>query len=543
MTWIRPMRLLLLTCALLSVLFLSPTRFTFGQADDPLGSDSNALDAFLDGEAAPEDTAEAQQPMTREEQQRLYEEAGQTAEQLMQEQKWPEAMEQYQKILSEINPGDPRALIGMGDCLRAMGANRDALDAYSRVMQSQYGVQFLPIVLLRRGEVYLLEGQYREAVDDLEQAISQDTSNAFGYYLLGKARLRLVITSPGGGRDESGQRDLALALTALTRSIELDPNFGEAYLERGRVLTRLRREDPGMKFAIADLEKATQLLGEGTIASAELGATVWQRANQESSRPGGDSQKIVADLRRAVKSFNAFLRQSELGKKTLPWEKVDPLDYQAESILLQRAQAFVSLANETSGNENRQTLYQAALEDCQALLDSEPGLIEEAQADFNRGQALRMMNDLPGAIAAYTKVIQAVPPQTLMQYMGGEPYLRRGICYFHQGEYEMALQDFQVAANNLLNPFQLEPRAMFWTGLTQAKQGDDENAIRSYTRAIRGDPDYLPAHLNRGLAYYNTGRFDRAIKEFTEVLRRDPDHATARKYRDLARQQSQWMGG
>jgi tetratricopeptide (TPR) repeat protein len=107
----------------------------------------------------------------------------------------------------------------------------------------------------------------------------------------------------------------------------------------------------------------------------------------------------------------------------------------------------------------------------------------------------------------------------------------------------LALQDFEAASNNLANPFQYESRAMFWHGLAEAKLGEQQAAIRSYTRALRGAPDFVLAYLNRGLAYFNVGRYDRAIEDFNQVLRRDPQNASARQYRGLAEQRHQLAGG
>jgi tetratricopeptide (TPR) repeat protein len=503
-------------------------------------------DIFGDSsESMAEGTPDTSQPLTIEERQQQYEAAGGLAEQLIGEQKWSEALEQLNRML-QLNPGDPFAYLGIGTCLRGLGAKEEAIESISRAILNPASAQnpaFLASSYIQRGDLYLETGRYREAVDDLDQAVGLDNSNPNAFFLLGKARLRLVANSPGGGRDESGQRDLGLALSSLNQAIRLRDDFGEAYLERGRVLSLLRREDPSLEFAMEDLQRAVQLMGMGTEASAELASTLLQRANMESSRTDGSSEEIVADLRAAISAMNDFLQTAPLGVKNRPGETVDPLESRPETVLLQRAQAFISLANETSGDPARNELYQAAIRDCEFLLDNDPQLPQEAQARFTVGQALRMMNDLPGAIAAYTQGIEVFPAQTLLQYFGSDPFLRRGICYYHQGEYPLAMQDFEVASNNQFNPFQQEPRAMFWQGLTQSKLGEQEGAIRSYTRAIRGAPDYIPAYLNRGLAYLNAGRYDQAIEDFNQVLRRDPDHASARQYRDMAEQRSQVVDG
>ncbi len=77
---------------------------------------------------------------------------------------------------------------------------------------------------------------------------------------------------------------------------------------------------------------------------------------------------------------------------------------------------------------------------------------------------------------------------------------------------------------------------MLWDGVVAAKQGEYENAVRSYTRSITAAPRYLPAYLNRGLAYMNLGRYDQAIEDFDVILRQDPGNDQALKYRELAQQ-------
>ena len=70
--------------------------------------------------------------------------------------------------------------------------------------------------------------------------------------------------------------------------------------------------------------------------------------------------------------------------------------------------------------------------------------------------------------------------------------------------------------------------------MTHAQRGDQLDAIRAYSRAIRASRDYVPAYLNRGLAYMNVGRNDRAISDFNNVLRRDQENEQARTYREQA---------
>ena len=329
--WVAALPHCVLICALLGFWVLMAPRSASGQAqpaaEDPLNAGVD--DIFGDtGEGLAEGPAEPGQPLTLEERQQQYEVAGKLAEQLLGEQKWSEVLEQLNKML-ELNPGDPFAYLGIGTCLSGLGAKQEAIESLSRAVLNPASAQnpaFLASAYIQRGDLYMQTGRYREAVDDLDQAVSLDNANPNAFFLLGKARLRLVASSPGAGRDESGQRDLGMALSSLNQAIRLREDFGEAYLERGRVLSLLRREDPSLEFAVADLQRAVQLMGKGTEASAELASTLIQRATMESSRPDGSSEQIVSDLRSAIAAMNDFLQKAPFGVKNRPGDTVDPLE-------------------------------------------------------------------------------------------------------------------------------------------------------------------------------------------------------------------------
>ena len=67
----------------------------------------------------------------------------------------------------------------------------------------------------------------------------------------------------------------------------------------------------------------------------------------------------------------------------------------------------------------------------------------------------------------------------------------------------------------------------FQVGSELQDEGRFIEAIAEYDEALRLDPDYINAHSNRGLAYYNLGQHERAIQDFDEALRLDPNFAKA----------------
>jgi tetratricopeptide (TPR) repeat protein len=55
---------------------------------------------------------------------------------------------------------------------------------------------------------------------------------------------------------------------------------------------------------------------------------------------------------------------------------------------------------------------------------------------------------------------------------------------------------------------------------------DYDRAIADYSQAIRLDPKYAVAYINRGISYEAKGDNDRAIADYDQAIRLDPKDAT-----------------
>lgn len=470
-----------------------------------------------------------------------YEAKLQAAEEMRSSGDYQSALTAFKELeqMSGSNPTmkDPRVLFGIAYCHQELGADDLAIGYYSQVLISRQATQvpgLLDAVYINRGKLYIKINRYREAVEDLTDARGANPQSAEAAMLLGAATIRSAITSPGGGRDSGGQQTIDAAITALTEAINIQPDYGEAYLERGRALNLKRNTE----YAVADFESAVQYMGADSVAAAELASAYASRAGQQANRPNADRAKVVRDYRAALNAMDSYLASAQLGNKPAPWDKTDPFDQQVrpERVLLTRADTKIDLGNELEGQERTQ-LYESAIQDAQRIL-SIPDVQDEdlVQGHYVLGVGHRMMGDLSSASESLTTAIQIY---AAAGRRFSEAYLRRGICYFHQGDYHKAKQDFDAAKVNELNPYSLDPRAMFWLGLTQAKMDDHAEAVRSYNRALSTAPRYTVALLNRGLAYLNMGRYDRAIEDFDTVLRQHPGHSEATNYRDLASRRNQ----
>jgi tetratricopeptide (TPR) repeat protein len=64
--------------------------------------------------------------------------------------------------------------------------------------------------------------------------------------------------------------------------------------------------------------------------------------------------------------------------------------------------------------------------------------------------------------------------------------------------------------------------------------GDLDRAISDFSEAIRLDPKYVRARVNRGRAFIEKLEFDEAVADLTEAIRLDPKFAPAFNHRGWA---------
>jgi tetratricopeptide (TPR) repeat protein len=148
---------------------------------------------------------------------------------------------------------------------------------------------------------------------------------------------------------------------------------------------------------------------------------------------------------------------------------------------------------------------------------------DDAGAWFFLGGTYRLENKLDDAIEAYGKSID-------LYSENGDAYLRRGIAWFHKGEYTVALIDFETAAAYSYS----DPRPEFWKGLCLVKIDRPRLAIASFSASIKTDNIYVPAHVNRALAYMQFNDFAAAVLDLSAAIRIEPKNAQLYYYRGIA---------
>ena len=84
------------------------------------------------------------------------------------------------------------------------------------------------------------------------------------------------------------------------------------------------------------------------------------------------------------------------------------------------------------------------------------------------------------------------------------------------------------------NVIELNPTGSHFTfiaysnrGHTYGSQGNLEQAIEDYTRAIELEPNSPLAYSNRGVAYYEQGNLEQAIEDCTRAIELNPNNDQA----------------
>lgn len=101
----------------------------------------------------------------------------------------------------------------------------------------------------------------------------------------------------------------------------------------------------------------------------------------------------------------------------------------------------------------------------------------------------------------------SIPDRTLAQFQKSQPesaedYFNRGIIYFEQGKYDLALANYDQAIEiNSKNA-----KAYYNRGNIYFQQGKNNLALAEFSQAIKANPNHAKAYANRGIVYYQQRR-------------------------------------
>lgn len=397
---------------------------------------------------------------------------------------------------------DPRFLPGYFDRGRAFAKLKYydlALKSLSKAVV--YGRQF-PKVYNERGMVYLEKEEFQDAVDDFLDAVELRPTKAEYLYNLGRAYIKLGSEGRSIGSAKALE-NYETGINFLDRAIEAEEaeniteHRSKIYFERGFGQAEIGRGEK----AVEDLEQAVQFDNSNGEYLERLGYAYLQQGDAE-------------NLAKAIGAFSAIMRIEPPAEDEKDEDTKFP---EIRTILVARAVAFINLATDPEGKAGREANLKAAVRDCEATLAMES---RQPIAFLNRGIALRFLGQDDKALESYSEALRMSPGYA-------EAHFRRGLMWFHAKEYELAMEDFRDGSDS-------DPRPLFWIGLIHSEQGDYDQAIESYTKAIRLNQGYVMAYRNRALAFMRIGQYERAVRDLNGLIRRDGKDAKSYYQRGIA---------
>ena len=235
-------------------------------------------------------------------------------------------------------------------------------------------------------------------------------------------------------------RQIDRAIEAYSRAIELNPNYTDAYNNRG--VSYSDKEEYGL--AIKDFNTAIERCPNNTVFYSNRGATYSDMENYD----------------RAIEDYN----------KAIELEPDFAVAY------YNRGEAYSNKGD-----------YDHALRDYNKAIELNPDYTE---AYSNRGIAYHIKDEVDRAIEDHNKAIELEPNFA-------NTYINRGAAHRKKGDNDRAIVDYNKA-------IELDPNsaiAYYNRGVAYDLKGEVDRAIEDLDKAIELEPDYANAYSYRHIVY------------------------------------------
>ncbi|MBN8660713.1 MAG: tetratricopeptide repeat protein [Candidatus Obscuribacter phosphatis] len=359
-----------------------------------------------------------------------------------------EAKAIYERVLAD-NKGkkDLESVVYLARANRSLGLNKDAVYFLTMAIKLAPNQEDL---YEKRAYCYLALGRWDLAIADLNKLGKEPKPEPMNYAILAYCH--------------RCQRQYKEAVENYTKALELDPEFHQLYLERGRAYHALQDH----KNALNDFEKSIGADKENADAYREKAGVL---LCLQMPKDALEQAKKAISLDPKVKDGYYTLGQANFGSQNYKeaiasMTKVIDADKEADQAFFWRGLAY---------RELRQ--YEEAVKDITAaikLYQNEPKYF------CARGAAQASLHNYQKAIADCTKSIALAPHRT-------HPYLTRGLSYARLGRYQLALKDL----NQAIRQYPKYGDAYYQRSLVYRKLGLRARAKRDLQAAKKygyGDP-------------------------------------------------------
>ena len=362
-----------------------------------------------------------------------------------------------------------------------------------------------PRFLASLGITYQLQGEYNKAAEALDSAISERPTEV-GYIIMWcSAKLA------AGENDQAEERirqlkiskdrlDDYLSLVDFAREKPVEATEVANSLNMAQLYANSRRFD----LAVSECDKATEILGDVSVAPLFLKADIHSAANDEESSIK-TLQEIVAKRPQAMSAWTSLalvrLRESKYDEAIAAAQKANAVDAEAVQPLLIMAESTLNMGSR-----------EEAVDHAQSVLDLRPEPAEAVRAWQIIARARVRDGRMREADEAFQAIKRLQPDSPMVKLMTAQEKLAR-----------KDVVQAELIAREVLEASPCNPRALVILADTLFLQANADQAILTLKQATECEPNYVPAHQALSRMLERIGNFRKAEETCRKALQRQPD--------------------
>lgn len=316
--------------------------------------------------------------------------------------------------------------------------------------------------------------------------------------------------------EQQGKIPEAKAAWAIV--VKAKPRNAQAYAHLGLLEARQERYPQ----AVVDYRKALAIDPTIPKLNLDLGLALFKQSSFQEAVKAFKAELGKNPLRPDVQRLTILVGMSYYGEHeyatAVPYLKdASAADPQSMTLLLTLAHCYLWTKQ-----------FDATMEVYKQILAIDPN---SAEADMIAGEALDEKGDNAGAVQQFEAAVEANPK---------EPNVHFGLAYllWVQKRWDEAIPEFNAELEN--DP--QNSQAMIYLGDTYVQKTQYEEARPILEKAESYKANVALIHLDLGIVRMETGDQDGAIKEFTKTLALEPDNVAAHfrlatLYRGLGRKE------
>jgi tetratricopeptide (TPR) repeat protein len=377
----------------------------------------------------------------------------------------------------------------------AQGNSDEAIVQLSQILEANPRNS---LALISRGMILLKTNHLDQALQDFDQAIELDKENPTAYFGKGSALMQL----------DPPQNEAALE--AFEEAITLNPNYHQAWTNRGLVLANMGKTIE----AVESYTDALQIEPHYTFAMSDI-KTILNRLIERAY--GSSTQAIrlsfasIINITEGVESFEVYSNSQASSSNFVLDDEDAEIIARTSDLLLQINTEDPDAFHYLGFTSYIKKEYATALGQINTAISLHP---EFPEAYVTRAYVRIAQGDYTDAIEDFDHAIEIFPYYTFA-------YSSRGFIKFLLRDYNSAISDSELS-------IKIDPThafAYYTLGVSYYEKSDYDSAIENLSLAISFDQRYRDAYKVRGQAYYYNDDTENALHDFNYAIALDPDYA------------------